>query len=171
MRGSEPVTALDIERHGVKITPVGVEILQVDEQAFVVDEMRPGVPGRDVQLDQAIARHPEGGDVLDARTRVITEVAWWRHPDQPFFAAERAQALRNPTMPRDPGEPESDVRQMHDPQPWLAIAQDELRLPGRGLGVIAGLGGLAARLQRCDDLAVGRKRRRRQFPDVHHVPW
>jgi hypothetical protein len=80
------------------------------------------VPGRDVQLDQAITRHPEGGDVLDARTRVIAEVSWWRHPDQPFFAAERAQALRNPPMPCDPGEPESDMWQMHDPEPRLAIS-------------------------------------------------
>jgi hypothetical protein len=31
------------------------------------------MPGRDVQLDQAITRHPEGGDVLDARPRVITK--------------------------------------------------------------------------------------------------
>jgi hypothetical protein len=27
-----------------------------------MDEARFGVPGRDVQADQAIARHPEGGD-------------------------------------------------------------------------------------------------------------
>jgi len=73
----------------VKITPVGVEVLEVDEEAFVVDEVRPGVPSRDVQLDQAIARHPEGGDGLDARPRVITKVAGWRHANQPFFAAER----------------------------------------------------------------------------------
>jgi hypothetical protein len=30
-RGSEPVPALDWKRHGVKIPPVGVEVLQVDE--------------------------------------------------------------------------------------------------------------------------------------------
>jgi hypothetical protein len=41
---------------------------------------------------------------------------------------------------RDPGEAEPDMRQMHDPQPRLAIAQDELCLTGRGLGVVAGLG-------------------------------
>ena len=29
--GSEPVPALDRQRHGVKITPVGVEVLEVDE--------------------------------------------------------------------------------------------------------------------------------------------
>src|SRR5947209_16036393 len=48
VRDSEPVAALDLERHGVKIMPVGVEVFQVNEQAFVVDEMRPGMPGRDV---------------------------------------------------------------------------------------------------------------------------
>src|SRR5438552_6172822 len=122
--------------------------------------MRPGMPGRDVQLDQAITRHPEGGDVLDARTRVIAEVAWWRHADQPFFAAERAQALRDPPMPCDPGEAEPDMRQMHDPQPRLAITQDELCLAGRDLRVVARLGALAARSQRRDDLAVGCKRLR-----------
>jgi hypothetical protein len=31
VRGSEPIAALDVERHGVKITPVGVEVLQVHE--------------------------------------------------------------------------------------------------------------------------------------------
>jgi hypothetical protein len=31
LRGSEPVSALDAERHGVKITPVGIEVLQVEE--------------------------------------------------------------------------------------------------------------------------------------------
>src|SRR5207237_2227784 len=97
--------------------PVSVEVFQVDEQAFVVDEMRPGVPGRDVQLDQAIAWHPEGGDILDARPRIIIKVARWRDADQPFFAAERAQALRNPAMAGDPSEAEADMRQMHDPQP------------------------------------------------------
>jgi hypothetical protein len=121
-----------------------------------MDEMRPGMPGRDVQLDQAITRHSEGGDVLDARTRVIAEVAWWCHPDQPFFAAERAQALRNPPMSCDPGEPESDMWQMHDPQPRLAISQNELCLAERGLGVVASLDALAARPQRRDHLAVGR---------------
>src|SRR5437764_7726545 len=131
--------------------------------------MRPGVPGRDVQLDQAIARNPEGGDVLDARARVITEVARWRHPDQPFFAAERAQALRNPPMPCDPGESESDMWQVHDPQPRLAIVQNELCLAERGLSVVAGLGALTTRSQRGDDLAVGCKRLRRQLPDFEHV--
>src|SRR5438477_10600159 len=107
--------------------------------------MRPGVPGRHVQLDQAITPHPEGGDILDARAGILIKVARWRVADQPLFAAERAQALRNPTVARDPGEAKPDMRQMHDPQPRLAIAQDELRLTGRGLGVVARLGTLAAR--------------------------
>ncbi len=76
----------------MKIAPVGVEVFEVDEQAFVVDEVRSGVPSRDVQLDQAIARHAEGDDVLDPRARVIAEVARRRHADQPFLAAERAAA-------------------------------------------------------------------------------
>src|SRR6267378_2854759 len=77
-RGSKPVPALDKKRHGVKISPVGVAVLEVDEEAFVVDEVRPGVPSRDVQLDKAVARHPEGGDVLNPRPHVITEVAGLR---------------------------------------------------------------------------------------------
>src|SRR5690242_20001716 len=99
---SEPVPAFDRKRHRVKITPVGVEVLEIDEQAFVVDEMRPGVPSRDVQLDQAVARDPERGDVLKAGPRVVIEVARWRHADQPFLVAQRAQALGDPAMPRDP---------------------------------------------------------------------
>ena len=55
-----------------------------------MDEVRPGMPGRDVQLDQAVARHPEGGNVLKPRPRVITEVAGWCHANQPFFAADGA---------------------------------------------------------------------------------
>ena len=72
----------------MKISPVGVEVLEVDEEAFVMDEVRPGVPGRDVQLDQVIARYPKGGDVLNPRARVITKVAGWRDADQPFLTAE-----------------------------------------------------------------------------------
>jgi len=106
--------------------------------------MRPGVPGRDVQLDQVIAWQPEGGDILDARAGIIIKVARWCDADQPLFAAERAQALRNPTVARDPGEAKPDMRQMHDPQPRLAIVQDELCLTRRG-GVVAGLDTLAAR--------------------------
>ena len=74
-----------------------------------MDEVRPGVPGRNVQFDKPVARHPEGGYVLDAGTRVIAIVARWCHADQPFFAAERAQALCNPAVARDPGEAEPDV--------------------------------------------------------------
>ena len=66
----------------MKITPVGVEVLEVDEKAFVVDEVRPGVPSRDVQLDQAIAGHPEGGDILDARAGIIIKVARWRDAER-----------------------------------------------------------------------------------------
>ena len=66
----------------MKITVIGVEVLEVDEQTFVMDEMRPRVPGRDVQLDQAIAGHPEGGDILDARPRIIIKVARWRDAER-----------------------------------------------------------------------------------------
>ena len=79
----------------MKITPVGVEVFEVDEQTFVVDEMRPGMPSRDVQFDQPITRHAEGSDVLDARPRIIIKIAGRRDADQPFLAAERAQALRD----------------------------------------------------------------------------
>jgi len=37
--------------------------------------------------------------------------------------------------------------------------------------VIAGLGALATRVQRYNDLTVGRKRLRCQFPDIPHVRW
>ena len=59
--------------------------------------------------------------------------------------------------------------QVHDPQPRLAIVQNELCLAERGLSVVAGLGALTTRSQRGDDLAVGCKRLRRQFPDFEHV--
>src|ERR1700730_17630914 len=102
------------------------------------------MPSPDVQFDQEIARHPEGGDFLDTRERIIAKVARRRHADQPFLATERAQALRNPAVARDPGEAEPDMRQMHDPQPRLAIAQDELCLTSRRLRGVAALGSLAA---------------------------
>ena len=63
-----------------------------------------------------------------------------RHRNQPFLVAERAQALRDAPVPRHPGEAQSDMWQMHDPQARLAIAQDELCLAGRGLWVVAGRG-------------------------------
>src|SRR5271165_5378176 len=125
-RGLQPVAALGCQRHGMKITPVRVEVLEVDEEAFVMDEVWPGMPGRNVQLDQAIARHPKRSDVVDARARVVAEVARRRHADEPFFAAERAQALGDAPVPRDPAETQPNMRQMHDPQPRLAIAQDKL---------------------------------------------
>src|SRR5271155_648094 len=118
-----------------------------------------------------MARHPESGDVLDARPCVITKVARWRHADQPFLAAERAEALRDPSMPRYPGEAEPDMRQIHDPQPRLAIPQDELCFARRAFGVVVGPGTLAARSQRRDDLAIRCKRLGRQLSDVQHVPW
>src|SRR5712691_1416690 len=132
--------------------------------------MRPGVPGRDVQLDHAIPGYPEGDDVIEARLRVVAKVARRRDADQPFLAAERAQAWRYPPVPRDPGEAEPDMRQMHDPQPRLAVAQDKPCLAGRHLRVVTGLGALAARTQRRDHLTIGRKRLRRQLPDVQHTP-
>src|SRR5215472_17128377 len=170
-RGSKAIPELDCKRHGVKITSVGVEVLEVYEQAFVVDEVRAGVPGRDMQLDQAIPRHPESHDVVDARARVIAEIARWRHADQPFFAAERAQALRDPSMPRDPGEAETDMRQVHDPQPRLDIPQHELCLVCRRLGIVAALAALATRPQWRDDLPIWCKRIGRQLADVQHVRW
>src|SRR5437764_8733612 len=110
-RSSEPISALGGKRHGVKIAPVGVEVLQIKEQAFVMDEMRPGMPGPDMQLDQPVARHPERDNVLEARACVVAEIARRRHADQPFLAAERAEALRDPPMPCDPGEAEPNMRQ------------------------------------------------------------
>src|SRR5712671_4528466 len=121
-----------------------------------MDEVRAGVPSPDVQLDQLVARHPECDDVLDARARIVSEIARWRDADQPLLAAERAQALGDPPVSRDPGEAEPDMRQMHEPQPGLAIAQNELCFTGRDLGVVAGLGALAAGSQRRDHLAVWR---------------
>src|SRR5438270_7822590 len=56
-------------------------------------------------------------------------------------------------------------RSVHDPQPGLAIVQHEFCLAWRGLRVVAGLGALAAGLERPDDLPIGRKRFRRQVPD------
>src|SRR5215472_15693987 len=170
-RGSKAIPELDCKRHGVKVASVGIEVLEVYEQAFVVDEMRPRMPGRDMQLNQAIARHPEGYNVLNARTRAIAEIARWRHADQPFFGAERAQALRDPSVPRDPGEAETDMRQVHDPQPRLAIPQHELCLVCRRLGIVAALAALATRPQRRDDLPIWCKRLGRQLADVQHVRW
>ena len=106
---SEPVAAFDRQCGGMEIAPVGVEVLQIEEQAFVMHEMRPGMPGRDVQFDDAITRHPEGDDVLDARRRVVAKVPGRRDPDEPFLAAERAQALRDAPMPRDPAKAEPDM--------------------------------------------------------------
>src|SRR5438105_4510877 len=104
-----------------------------------MDEMRTGEPGRNMQLDQAIARQPEGDDVSNARPRLVAEVARRCDADQPFLAAERAQALRDPPMPGDPGKAQTDMRQMHDPQPRLAIAQNQLCLADGSLRIIAGL--------------------------------
>src|SRR5438270_13314561 len=61
-------------------------------------------------------------------------------------------------------------RSVHDPQPGLAIVQHEFCLAWRGLRVVAGLGALAAGLERPDDLPIGRKRFRRQVPDLQDVP-
>src|SRR5204862_239227 len=93
----------------------------IEEQAFVMHKMRPGMPGRDVQFDDAIARHPDGDDVLDARRRVIAKIPGRRDPDQPFLAAERAEALRDAPVPRDPAKAEPDMRQEEILEPGLAI--------------------------------------------------
>ena len=136
-----------------------------------MDEVWPGVPRCDVQLDQPITRYPEGDNILDPRARVVAKVARWRHTDKPFLAAERPQTLRDPPVTRDPGEAEPDMWQVHDPQSRLAVAQDELWFARRCLRVIAALGALAAGSLRCDDMAVGCERLRCQLPYVQHVPW
>jgi hypothetical protein len=51
------------------------------------------------------------------------------------------------------------------------LPKTSLCLAGRGLGLLAGLGALAARLQRRDDLTVGCKRLGRRLADVQHVAW
>src|SRR5690242_11499808 len=88
---SQAVTALDRKWHGVEITTIGVAVLQIDEQALVMDEMRPGVPGCNMQFDEAIARDPEGGDVVDLRARIVVQIPRRSHRDQPFLTAERAE--------------------------------------------------------------------------------
>ena len=82
--------------------PVGVQVLDVDEQALVVDEVRPGVPGRDVQLDQPIARHAEGDDVLDARDRVVTEQGELRPHINVFVGEESIRSARGFDTPVPP---------------------------------------------------------------------
>src|SRR5437763_6335174 len=105
-------------------------------------KMRPGMPGRDVQFDDAITRHPEGDDVLDARRRVIAKLArccpGGRDADQPFLTAERAQALRDAPMPRDPAKAEPDMRKVNNPQPGPAIVKHDLCLAARGLRIVPG---------------------------------
>ena len=63
----------------MKIAPIGVEVFEVEELALVMDEMRPRMPSRDVQLDDAVARYPESDDVFEARARIIAKVARWRY--------------------------------------------------------------------------------------------
>src|SRR4051794_6157332 len=120
----------------MEVAPVGVEVFEIEEQAFVMDEMRPGMPGRDMQFDDAVARHAERNNVFEGRTRVVMEFAFCcpggPPRDHPFLAAERAWALRPPPVPRDPREAKADMRQMHDPQPRLAVVQHQLRLARRG---------------------------------------
>src|SRR5277367_1455233 len=150
----------------MKIASVSVE---VDELALVVDEVRSGVPRRNVQFDQAVTGYPEGDNILEAGPPAVAQITWRRHPDQPFLAAQRTEALRDSTVSRNPAEVEADMRQVHDPQPRFAMTQDKLRLTRRGFGVVVGLCALAARAQRCDDLAIRGKRLRRQLPNVEHV--
>jgi len=52
--GSKQIAAAGTERKGVKIA-VRVEVFEVHELVLVMNEMRPGVPGRDVQPDGAVA--------------------------------------------------------------------------------------------------------------------
>ena len=89
---SEPVAAFGRKRDAVEIAPVRVEVLQIEEQAFVMHKMRPGMPGRDMQFDDAIARHAKRDDVLDTRARLVIEIACCRpggrDADQPFLAAQ-----------------------------------------------------------------------------------
>src|SRR5215469_9064782 len=166
---SEPTAALCGKRHAVKIATVGVEVFEIDEEALVVDKVRPGVPCRDMQFDHPVARNPEGDDIREARPRLVGEIARRRDTDQPFLAAERAEALGDLAVSRDAGEAEPDMRQMHDPQARLAIAENQLRLARRVLGIVMdGADPLPAGAQRRDDLAVGRERLRGQFPDIEH---
>ena len=128
----------------MKIASVRIEVLKVHELAFVVDKVRPRMPGPDVQLDDAVAGDPKRDDVFKTRPRLIALIARWRHTDQPFLAAQRTEALRDPAMTRDPGEAEANMRQVHDPQSRRAVCQDEVRLARCGFRVVMGLGALPA---------------------------
>src|SRR5258706_1982218 len=81
--------ALDAELDRVEVGLVGVHVLEIDEVDLAVREQRPGVPGRDVQLDHAVAGNAESDDVLDPRPAAVRQIARWCDPDQPLLAAER----------------------------------------------------------------------------------
>ena len=81
-----------------------------------------------MQFDQPVAGNAERHDVFDPRPRVVGKVARRRHADQPFPAAERAEALRHSPVTGDAAEAEPDIRQVHDPQSGRAVLQYEIGL-------------------------------------------
>src|SRR2546430_940434 len=87
----------------------------------ISQSVRPGMPGRDVELDQAVARHAEADVVLERWPEAVGEVGGRRHADQPVLAAERAQALGDLAVARDALEGDADLGQAHDPDARLAV--------------------------------------------------
>ena len=60
----------------MKVAPVRVQVFEIEELALVVDEMRPRMPGRDMQFDDAVAWYPEGDDDQKLASLVSAD-----HPD------------------------------------------------------------------------------------------
>src|SRR2546430_11742418 len=90
----EPVAALRSEIDALVVARVGVGVLEIEEQASWASDVRPGMPGSDMKLDDGVARHAERDDVLDPRPRAIAGITRRRDCIDPFLALHRAQALR-----------------------------------------------------------------------------
>src|SRR5579863_8921903 len=71
---AEVIAAFGGKRHGVKTAPVRIQVFEVHELAFVMDDMRSSVPGRDMEFDEEITRHTEGDDVFKPRPRLVAEI-------------------------------------------------------------------------------------------------
>ena len=137
----------------VEISLVGVNILEVEKQALIMDEVRASVPRPDVKLDHAIARNSKRGNPVKLWFGAVGKIVWWSYPYEPFLAQPRAEALGDAPMPRHGSEHKLAFLQVHDPQSRLAI-QCQFRVFDDGLHV----GGV-----RPDGFTIWRKRLRLQI--------
>src|SRR5271155_384303 len=117
----------DIESPDGVIGGIGVEHFQIVEVTLRFDEIRAGMPGAELKLDEAIGWDAKRPDIREPWPRD----AGGGDGDQPQLAIGCAKTLRDPIVPRHDLEEEATLIEPHDVKPRYSTRQVERDITGR----------------------------------------